>query len=97
LQQMPGEEATAVQQPVIAEVLRRLTALADWLNGRDYLEDRFTAGDLLMTTVLRILRTTDLVSRIPGLEAYQRRCEARPAFQKALTAQLATFQNNEPR
>jgi glutathione S-transferase len=97
LRQMPGEEATAVQPPVIAAVLRRLTALADWLNGRDYLEDRFTAGDLLMTTVLRILRTTDLVSRIPGLEAYQRRCEARPAFQKALAAQLATFQNNEPR
>ena len=33
-----------------------LPALEDWLRGRDYLEDRFTAGDLLMTTVPRILR-----------------------------------------
>jgi glutathione S-transferase len=46
--------------------------------------------------VLRILRTTDLVSAMPALAAYQARCEARPGFQKALSAQMATFQNNQP-
>jgi glutathione S-transferase len=69
----------------------RLTALADWLDGRDYLEDRFTVADLLMTTVLRIPRQTDLIAQNPTLEAYRLRCEARPAFKKALAAQMADF------
>ena len=70
--------------------------LSDWLHGRDYLEDRFTAADLLMTTVLRILRHTDLVARMPTLEAYRQRCEARPAFQKAMVDHLAPFAENAP-
>ena len=70
----------------------RLAVLSDRLDGRDYLEDRFTAGDLLMTTVLRILRHTDLVAARPALDAYVARCEGRPAFQKALAAQLAPFE-----
>ena len=70
---------------------KRLTELEHWLGGRDYLEDRFTAGDLLMTTVLRILRHTDIVSGQPALKAYQERCEARPAFQKAMADHLRPF------
>ena len=63
----------------------RLDSLAAFLGEREHLvEDRFTAADLLMTTVLRILRTTDLVSERPTLDAYKQRHEARPAFQKAL-------------
>ena len=96
LQQVNSAEAAALQKPVVEAVQRRLDGLANWLNVRDYLEDQFTAGDLLMTTVLRILRTTDLVTAMPALEAYQTRCEARPAFQKALGAQMATFYNNDP-
>ena len=72
----------------------RLQALSDWLDGRDYLEDRFTAADLLMTTVLRVLRDTDKVASRPVLAAYQRRCESRPAFAKALADQLASFAQN---
>jgi glutathione S-transferase len=69
----------------------RLNALADWLNGRDYLEDRFTAADLLMTTVLRIPRHCDLIAQMPVLEGYRLRCEGRPAFKRALAAQMADF------
>lgn len=69
----------------------RLNALADWLDGRDYLEDRFTAGDLLMTTVLRIPRHCDLLAQIPVLESYRLRCESRPAFKRALAAHMADF------
>jgi glutathione S-transferase len=58
----------------------------------DYLRDRFTAGDLLKTTVLRILRHADIVSGRPALQAYQERCEARPAFQKALADHLKPFE-----
>lgn len=73
-------------------VKRRLAQLAAWLGDRDYLEDRFTVGDLMMTTVLRILRHTDLVEAEPTLKAYQARCEARPAFQRALRDQMAAFE-----
>jgi len=74
----------------------RLDALSDWLEKRDYLEDRFTAADLLMTTVLRIPRQCDLVTSMPVLEAYRLRCEARPAFQRALDAQMADFVEQAP-
>jgi len=86
------EAWASVRRPaVLDKVQKRLAALEDWLGGRDYLEDRFTAGDLLMTTVLRILRHTDIVSERPALKAYQARCEARPAFKKAMADHLRPF------
>jgi glutathione S-transferase len=89
-------EAWAVaQRPiVVAMVRKRLAAVEDWLGGRDYLEDRFTAGDLLMTTVLRILRHIDIVSGRPALYAYHQRCEARPAFRKAMADHLRAFEES---
>jgi len=79
----------------VEAVQERLADLSAALDGRDFLVDRFSAADLLMTTVLRILRHTDLVARMPILEAYRLRCEARPAFQKALADQLAPFADQE--
>jgi glutathione S-transferase len=88
-----GETWAAESRPVAVQaVQKRLAALEQWLGGRDYLEDRFTAGDLLMTTVLRILRHTDIVSGRPTLQAYQERCEARPAFQRAMADHLKPYQ-----
>jgi glutathione S-transferase len=88
-----GEAWAAESRPVAVQaVQKRLAALEQWLAGRDYLEDRFTAGDLLMTTVLRILRHTDIVSGRPTLRAYQERCEARPAFQRAMADHLKPYQ-----
>ncbi|BDA83460.1 glutathione S-transferase [Aureimonas sp. SA4125] len=77
---------------VLQEVDLRLAALSRWLEGRDYLEDRFTAADLLMTTVLRMLGHTDRLAAHPGLADYCRRCEARPAFARAMAAHLADFE-----
>ena len=75
----------------------RLDNLVTFLGDREHLvENRFTAADLLMTTVLRILRTTDLVSQRPTLDAYKQRHEARPAFQKALADQMAAFAKHAP-
>jgi glutathione S-transferase len=89
------EEWAKERRPAAVEAAKaRLATLGDWLAGRDYLEDRFTAADLLMTTVLRILRHTDLVAQMPVLEAYRLRCEARPAFEKALADQMAAFTLN---
>jgi glutathione S-transferase len=85
-------EWTKQRRPQVEEfVKRRLSALAAWLGDRDYLEGRYTAADLLMVSVLRNLRHTDLVAQYPTLKAYCERCEARPAFQKALRDQLADF------
>src|SRR5262249_61578059 len=81
----PGQEWAKLHRPdVVNATLRRLSELATWLGDREYLEGRFTVGDLLMTTVLRILRHTDLMDCAPRLKAYQARCEARPAFQPSL-------------
>ncbi|HEY4943933.1 MAG TPA: glutathione S-transferase family protein [Rhizomicrobium sp.] len=77
---------------VEARTKQRLAELAKALGDKDYLDGRFTAGDLMMTTVLRLLCNTDLMAAEPKLVAYQARCEARPAFQRALRDQMATFQ-----
>jgi len=82
------------RRPEVAKrVERRLAELAVALGERDYLEGRFTAGDLMMASVLRLLRHTELVAGEPKLAAYQARCEARPAFQRALAAQMADFES----
>lgn len=86
--------AKARRPGALEAVQKRLQELATALGERSYLEDRFTAADLLMTTVLRILRHTDIVAQIPVLERYRLRCEARPAFQRALAAQMAVFQRH---
>lgn len=93
-----GEEWARLRRPRAEELAQgRLECLADWLDGKEYLEaGRFTAADLLMTTVLRILRHTDMVTRMPMLDDYRQRCEARPAFSKALDAQMAPFADNAP-
>jgi glutathione S-transferase len=74
-------------------VKMRLSELAAVLGDREYLEDRFTCGDLMMTAVLRILGDTDVLGKEPKLKAYRERCEARPAFQRALHDHLAAFKN----
>ena len=92
-----NEEWARQRRPGALQMLeKRLDDLSAWMNGREWLEDRFTAGDLLMSSVLRILGYTQLVAARPALEAYRRRCEARPAFQKALADQLAPFAKNAP-
>jgi glutathione S-transferase len=96
MQHVAEGSAKPDRSAAVAAVNSRLAGLCGQLGGRDYLEDRFTAADLLMTTVLRNLRETDLVAKLPVLEAYQFRCEARAAFQKALADQMGCFAENAP-
>ena len=92
-----NEEWAKLRKPSLrAMTMQRLGQLSERLNGRDYLEDRFTAGDLMMSTVLRILRSTNVLDEFPNLDAYRARCEARPAFQKALEAQMAIYPKHSP-
>jgi len=91
------EGAKALRETVVGWIGTRLDNLAKFLGDREHLvADRFTAADLLMTTVLRIPRNTDLVAQRPTLDAYKRRGEARPPFKKALDAQMAAFAKHTP-
>jgi glutathione S-transferase len=85
-----GEDWTHARRPQVVDMVRkRLGRLDHWLGDRQWLEDRFTVGDLMMTTVLRDI---DLVGDYPLLAAYRARGEARPAFLRALDAQMSAFQ-----
>jgi glutathione S-transferase len=93
-----GEEWAKLRRPGAEEFAKlKLKRLSDWLGDKTWLEgDRFTIGDLVMTTTLRFLRHTGLVAEIPNLAAFVKRAEDRPAFQRALSDQLQTYRENEP-
>ena len=88
-----NEDWAKLARPAAVErVQKRLAALSTSLGDKPYLDgDRFTVGDLLMTTVLRILNHTDIVTSDRRLAAYVERNTARPAFQRALAAQIGDF------
>jgi glutathione S-transferase len=88
-----NEEWAKLRRPGAVEfVQKRLAALSNSLGDKPYLDgDGFTAGDLMMTTVLRILKHTDIVTGDKRLAAYVERCTARPAFKRALNAQIGDF------
>jgi glutathione S-transferase len=69
----------------------RLRDLSDRLGTADWLDGDFSAGDLLMITVLRRLDQSGLLDAYPNLNAFVARGEARPAYQRAFAAQLAVF------
>lgn len=69
----------------------RLGELSDRLGNADWLDGAFSAGDLLMVTVLRRLNRSPILGEYSRLSAYVARGEARPAFRRAFDAQLAVF------
>jgi glutathione S-transferase len=92
-----GEEWAKLRRPGAEEFARlKLRRVSDWLGDKEWLEGRFTIGDLVMITVLRFLRHTSLVAEFPNLAAYLARGEERPAFKRALADQLATYAANQP-
>jgi len=74
----------------------RLDELSSRLGDADWLDDAFSAGDLLMVTVLRRLNGSGLVEKYPNLSAYVARGEARPAYKRAFDDQLAVFTSKLP-
>lgn len=77
-------------------VTKRLEAMESWIGDKEFLEDQFTVGDIMMTIILRLVSESDLMQGCPRLKAYSNRCMARPAFKKALQDQLKTFADNAP-
>src|SRR6478752_6314738 len=78
--------------PIVEDRIRhRLGELSSRLGDADWLDGAFSAGDLLMVTVLRRLNGSDILNEYPNLAAYVARGEARPAFRRAFEAQMAVF------
>jgi glutathione S-transferase len=76
--------------PLVEDRVRdRLKQLSTRLGSADWLDGAFSAGDLMMVSVLLRSRSSGILDEFPNLSAYIRRGEARPAYQRAFAAQLA--------
>jgi glutathione S-transferase len=79
-----------VRIPLVADRVRdRLKPLSARLGNADWLDGAFSAGDLMMASVLLRLRASGILDEFPNLAAYVARGEARPAYKRAFAAQLA--------
>jgi glutathione S-transferase len=89
------DEAWAAERtPLVEDRIRiRLDQLSRRLGDGAWLDGAFSAGDLLMASVLLRLRMSGLLDEYPALAAYVARGEARPAYQRAFQAQRAV---NDP-
>jgi glutathione S-transferase len=87
---------TAARLPMLRDrVRKRLDELASGLGDADWLEEDFSAADILMIHVLRRLSSSGLLDEYPTLAAYVARGEARPAYQRAFADQLAVFEQSQ--
>ncbi len=78
------------RMPMVEDRIRnRLDRLAARLGDGEWLDDEFSAGDLMMVSVLLRLKSSDMLDEYPNLAAYLARGEARPAYKRAFAAQLA--------
>lgn len=81
------------RQPMLKNRIRvRLSQLSDRLGESEWLDGKFSAGDLLMVNVLRRPTALAMLDEYPNLAAYVARGEARPAFKRAFDAQFAVFE-----
>ena len=78
--------------PLLEDRIRdRLAALSKRLGDADWLDGEFSAGDLMMVSVLLRLGASGILNEYPNLTAYVARGEARPGYKRAFAAQLAVF------
>lgn len=88
--------ATAARPTAVEFAEARLKSVSDALGDKDWLTGQFTIADIMMVTVLRNVRHTDIVAGFPNLAAYQKRGEERPAFKRAVEAQMIPFAEHQP-
>ena len=83
--------------PLVEDRVRdRLKQLSARLGDADWLDGAFSAGDLMMVSVLLRLRASGILDEFPNLAAYVARGEARPAYKRAFAAQLAVNTGQRP-
>jgi glutathione S-transferase len=81
---------------VEGRIRARLKPLSDRLGDADWLDGGFSAGDLMMVSVLLRLRSSGILNEFPNLSGYVSRGEARPAYERAFAAQLAINTGKPP-
>ncbi|QWT19710.1 glutathione S-transferase family protein [Bacillus sp. NP157] len=87
----------AERMPLVQERIRqRIAQLARHMGDTEWLEGEFSAGDLVMASVLMRLKPSGMLNEFPTLAAYVARAEARPAYQRAFAAQWATNNPTPP-
>jgi glutathione S-transferase len=88
---LEGDEPWSKERlPLVEDRIRnRLDQLSVRLGDADWLDGAFSAGDLLMVSVLLRLKSSGILDEYPNLAAYLARGEARPAYKRAFAAQLA--------
>ena len=87
---------TEARVPLVLDRIRdRMVQLSDRLGDDAWLDGAFSAGDLMMASVLVRSRRSGLLGDYPNLAAYVARAEARPAYQRAFAAQLAVFRRSQ--
>jgi glutathione S-transferase len=86
----------AARESAVSLCRKKLQRVTDALAGKEWLAGQFSIADIAMVTVLNNLRHTDLVAEYPALAEYKARGEARPAYKRALEAQLADFKDEAP-
>ena len=88
---LEGDKPWAAERlPLVVDRIRdRLKQLSARLGDADWLDGAFSAGDLMMVSVLLRMKSSGIVDEFPNLAAYLARGEARPAYQRAFEAQLA--------
>ena len=85
------------RQPLVEDRVRsRMEQLSRRLGDADWLDDDFSAGDLMMVSVLLRLRSSGILDEYPKLAAYVARGEARPAYKRAFAAQFAVNKGVSP-
>ena len=83
--------------PLVEDRVRdRLKQLSARLGDADWLDGAFSAGDLMMVSVLLRLKSSGILDEYPNLAAYVARGEARPAYKRAFDAQLAVYTGKPP-
>jgi glutathione S-transferase len=83
--------------PLLEDRIRnRLKQLSAHLGSVDWLDIGFSAGDLMMVSVLLRLKSSGILNEYPNLAAYVARGEARPAYKRAFDAQLAGYTGKPP-
>jgi glutathione S-transferase len=80
----------------VDRVRDRLQQLSARLGDANWLDGAFSAGDLMMVSVLLRLRSSGIPDEYPNLSAYVARAEARPAYKRAFEAQLAVYTGKPP-
>lgn len=91
------EQWAKLRRPGLIEFLGgRLDQMAEALGDKDYLVGDFSVADIAMSTTLRETERSGMLEQRPALSAYLARCIDRPAFKRALEAQMVPFAKNEP-